>query len=139
MNPKFVATILLTIGILFVTPPAIAQSIITDPEETNRVIDNAEVTFIICDTKPELVSDVAYYNELECDHNISFLKGICENSNNTAYNWYYNADMESYLNARGLKDAPRPPDTWCNMNIDGCIAKWEAMKAGVIESSEVRK
>jgi hypothetical protein len=45
--------------------------------------------------------------------------------------------MERYLNARGLKDAPRPPDVWCNMLIDECIAKWEAMKVTVIESSEV--
>lgn len=139
-KPLFVAgTAVLSAAILlFFIAPAMAQQIITDPEETNRVLENGEITFTVCDFNSTLeYSDSQYYNELECDHDILFLKGLCEDSNNTAYDWCYNADMERYLNDRGLKDAPRPPDVWCNMNIDGCIAKYEALKESVIESSEV--
>jgi len=131
-----ISVALIMVGALFASSPAMAQPIISDPEETKILIEKAEVTFIVCDTNPELDSDVAYYNELECDHNILFLKGQCENSNNTAYNWCYNADMERYLNARGIKDAPRPPDAWCNMFVDECIEKWEAFKDSAIELSE---
>ncbi|MGI0042966.1 MAG: hypothetical protein ACRD47_04575 [Nitrososphaeraceae archaeon] len=135
---KIIIVVLVAMLSLAVTP-AIAQSIIiTDPEETNRVLENAEVTFTVCDFNSTAeFTDLKYYNDVECEHNILFLKGQCEESNNTAYNWCYDADMERYLNNKGIKDAPRPPDTWCNMNIDGCIAKWEAMKDSVIESSEV--
>jgi hypothetical protein len=31
--------------------------------------------------------------------NILFLKGICESTNNTAYDWCFNTDMVRYLNA----------------------------------------
>jgi hypothetical protein len=44
--------------------------------------------------------------------------------------------MERYLNDRGLKDAPRPPDAWYNMFIDSCISKWEAMKQSTIDLDE---
>jgi hypothetical protein len=120
-----------------VVPDFLVMAQITDPEETQIIIDNAEVRFVVCDSKPTGEhSTIKYYNELECDHNILFLKGLCENSNNTAYNWCYNADMERYLNDRGLKDAPRPPDAWCNMFIDSCISKWEAMKQSTIDLDE---
>ena len=56
---------------------------------------------------------------------MSPMLGRTTSSDNTAYDWCFNTDMERYLNDRGIINAPRPPDTWCNMFIDECILKYE--------------
>lgn len=124
-----------------IPPPAVVQhsgqAPNTEIEEAQNLINVAEVTFMICiDVENRPYSTVKSYQQQECDHNVLFLKGICEASNNTTYDWCFNTDMVRYLNAQDINNAPRPPDVWCNMFIDKCIAKHEALKESVIESGE---
>lgn len=96
-----------------------------------------EVNLMICnDAKDRPFSTVAPYEKEECDHNVLFLKGICESTNNTAYDWCFNTDMVRYLNAQDINNAPRPSDVWCNMFIDKCIIKFEALKKFATEMTE---
>lgn len=124
-----------------IPPPTVVQNSgqtpNTETEEAQNLINVAEVTFMICnDVEDRPYSTVKFYQQQECDHIVLFLKGICEASNNIAYDWCFNTDMVRYLNAQDINNAPRPPDVWCNMFIDKCIAKHEALKDSVIESGE---
>jgi hypothetical protein len=53
----------------------------------------------------------------------------------TAYEWCFNTDMVRYMNDRDINNAPRPPDTWCNMFIDKCISMYKESRTETIETT----
>jgi hypothetical protein len=127
------AVTMLSLVAAAITTPTWAQ----EDEERNNVIEMAEVKLITCKFTSERESTgLVFWQQKQCDHDILFLKGLCEASNNTAYPWRYSGDMERYLNDRGLVNAPRPPDIWCNIDIDGCIQMNEEAKAGFQEMGD---
>ena len=56
-----------------------------------------------------------------CDHDLLYFKGLCETTNSTE-KYCFNFDMDRYLNVRGITDAARPPESFCNMynNTETC-------------------
>jgi hypothetical protein len=101
----------------------------TETPEAQDLIGNATTKFVICDF---LMDSAKYYEQHECDHDILFLKGVCEFSNN-GQDYCYDTNMVRYLNDKDINNAPRPPDTWCNMLPESCLAKYETLLESMSE------
>ena len=128
------AVLVLLLVLASVSSTIASLAMAQEDEERENVIEMAEVKLITCESTVERVATgLTFWQQKQCDHDILFLKGLCEASNNTAYAWCYSSDLERYLNDRGLQNAPRPPDTWCNIDIDGCIELNKQAKAGFEE------
>jgi hypothetical protein len=71
------------VAIVLVAPGLVhSQAPNTETEEAQNLIDVAEVTFWKCNgLKDEPSSGSTFYEKEECDHNVLFLKGICESTN----------------------------------------------------------
>jgi len=103
-------------------------------EEVQNLIEMASVTFVTCDYLLDNPNPNPSLNSLlmqQCDHNLKFLKGLCESSSN-AYDYCTDTKMDSYMIVRGQYSAPRPIDVWCNVYIDKCIELGGIAKSNAI-------
>lgn len=103
-----------------------------DDEEVKKVLEMSTTSFVVC--KSILDYPNTHTNSLleqQCDHDIKFLRGLCESANNQ-YDYCTDTKMDSYLILRGQYDAPRPDNVWCNDFIDKCIELAEAAKEDAI-------